>query len=416
MRIGVALAIALVTSKASAWRDPTYDVASLIWRADAVVEAERLSVRGSATRFRVVERFVGQTPEVLEVPTGFYTSEPFYAEPRPGTRTWLFLRHVDGEWRLVASGLRVVVEDRVYRPQIGDWLGLMPQAADPEGTDRIAPALSPGAFRSLVARRVSEVNALREALRTRDRNALVAALGPVRRDREYYDDALGQGLIEALLAQGDVPGVLEVIARRAGTRFGRLPSIGTLLQHAEGASPVHQRVAALRGIERGMPRCSTVELGRLIALVAAEEPALRVAALRALVRHRDDVLSARMNDALQDLLARLQPDEVQVAAVRAARAWDLRPTGLPASALFTERSGDTIRVEWSRRNEEGRPLMILTRNGVGVCARDVQRSYGAASHYDVSGVYVSTCAFPYAVEFWDNGRLLRRLSVRGPTR
>lgn len=331
----VVVVLALVIARpASAALMQSYDIASLAFEAEEVVLVDVIDLPRIASehrdfaQVRVQRSFAGSAlhpGDELTIETTCYDAEPIHGrgegKPRPAVskERVLFLRRVRGPngnaattaWGLEPSGMRIFVDGRVH----GFAQEMNPGCYSPvpgEGP-REAPYTREEFERSLerALATARSAHALLDELASPERTAkLLAIVGPepdappdaAWDDRDVGSDRLGASILEAFARDGNVPALLEGIARatRVDLFMSRLHvPVHQLVAIAKGPAPVRQRVAAMHLLTEGTDVWSSDDASYRLALpslLSDPAPEVRLAAVDA--RYAADGVPRAFLDAL----------------------------------------------------------------------------------------------------------------------
>jgi hypothetical protein len=219
MRLLVVAFLLLLGRSAAANPAPSYDLAGLVLKSDAIVVADRVGPRPpgasgiAMTRYRVVRvlRAARAVPAVVDI------VDFGYQFGAVDTRVWLFLAWRDGELRLVPSGIRTTANDRVFRFWQPDDPGGYASFEQPDELTGAGHLDSKGFERALVAA-CQRVDALLVSAVIRDpmlrRAAILATVVPNAAPQGLsFIDAFEEAAITILTSAGDREGVRLVRER-----------------------------------------------------------------------------------------------------------------------------------------------------------------------------------------------------------
>lgn len=298
-----------------------HDLASLVLDSEAIVLARRGAVEPrqyyNLTHHEILKVYRGSLTvgDDLAVSTDGYllSRDPWGVDDGTAAamsdQVVLFVRHHqrDRDWRLTASGLRILVDGRVLRFEQHNNPGPyvpVDQRRDPYDVmadPRADVPVDLATFEQDLAAAIRHADIVRQALRTADTDAgkhrLLDLVGPAPGtwdDRPcapehgigFYDDRVTTTILEALARTGDLTTTLAGIARiRGGVdlfMFERTFSPADLLAFAAAdAHPLPSRVAALDLLaeELGAGKDPTIVAGAA-RLLSDPDPAVRAATAR----------------------------------------------------------------------------------------------------------------------------------------
>jgi hypothetical protein len=299
---------------------PTYDLASLAWKSDAIVRAKRVSSRHlepegyDLVTYRVLKVYTGSLAVGDEVELADdYARSPLWGwgddRPHPVSDEVIAFLEKRKErphqpdspfrWQIVLSGLRVLIDGQVQRfvqtnnPGTYHPVGQGPDPWDLMGDPRGDPPLDWEGFEKELGAALARVERVREALKgdlasPAGKAALLATLGPLPDDEAptwngdsgFYDDEVGRAVIQALAKAGDARAVLDGVARMRGSLWGVQAPADMLVAGAKDSKvPVALRRAALRGLDMRSFDVPAASRPALLALISDPEPEVRKAAL-----------------------------------------------------------------------------------------------------------------------------------------
>jgi len=381
-RLALALSLTLAAPFARAALIPHTDLASTAYEASDVVRATWRSSRTDGGvrvgTYRVERVFTGG----LAVGADVEVADGNVAEPQgtpPPDRYLALAPAVEGERRrLATSGMRVVIDGRVWRFEQRSNPGLevpVPQGdalADGRGDASGArEGVTPARFEAMLADAIARAAALRE-LRTRwpaDAPARMEALllpAPARDTDGGYRDGFTLAAVSALFEHRRLDDGLALVARNAHD--------DGLRRALEGAVPVAELVARAQARERTSLRVAALRLLRaactdgdpaadaVVALLADPDAVVREAAASNLGQVFHTTVSgdgaaafaARRERIARGLLARFRAerdDSVRLAIATTLNAGGDRvralpvPAGGPPLVYRAEASGDGVHVE-----------------------------------------------------------------------
>jgi len=390
---GVVAAIVLAWSSGADARVMLHhDLTSLALLSDAIVLAERGGTRELSGGLEVAEMRVRRvyaglvaTGSTFEVPDSSYALDGTPEAPLAGRSPEIVLFLVRSgrsspRWWIVASGVRVQVGGRVFRFEARSDVG--PYAPVPQGRDpldvqaAIAPetpvdfATFEADLRAALARAENVRATLAPTPRTTRREPRLALLPPIQdrvagpwRGVGAYRDEVARRVVGSFLADNDLDGAFEALARVIGDRppvRGRSITSETLADAALAASrPPHLRIEALASVwDTGPASAAVVE--RLAPLLQDPLPDVRAAAINAIAAAARGSIRADVRAASRRLLfaaaAREAEPLVRVALMAAGlEGLDRRLRG-PARAIVARRRGEEL---WVMAGWRGKPSLTL---------------------------------------------------------
>lgn len=414
-----------------------HDLASLVVESEVVVVADRVGGTDDLGQYRVRRVLsggglsVGQTT-TIDTTCYVQSGAPFGGTAIPALDgvVVLFLTRpppaagAGSDLRLVPSGLRLVAGGKVFRFEQWSNPGCyvpVPQGPDPADVLRETPAgpqMDLAGLEAAIARAVRRVATFRTLLGRaatgpeldRRREALGRFFGPPR-ERGFPDSRIGQGFyedrlavraFEALLAQGDLAGALEVLSRMQGLRPWHAPNVTDeqlLAEAVRADAPAVRRAAAidLVGLPSAQIAARLVELARADA--AAEVRAAAIDRLAKLEGTSSDDDWARRKRRLRATLVGLLRERataeaapgVRIAIFECAQRWriGLPLRGTAGVSVLARRDGDRVRYWIGVASPSPRaPVPRLERAGAA-CAFDPQSGWSSGSV--MGGVLEARC-------------------------